>query len=42
MNNKRKWSLVAIIFVFIAVIAGLVWPKGKKSDSVESKEATDC
>lgn len=39
MNNKRKWSLVAIIFVFIAIIAGLVWPKGNKSDSVESKEA---
>lgn len=38
MSKKKKWSLIAIIIVILAIIIGVVWPKGNKNNSVKSKE----
>lgn len=38
MNNKKKWSLIALIVVVLAVIVAIAFPKGKKNNnSVQSK-----
>lgn len=38
MSKKKKWSLIAIIIVILAIIIGVVWLKDNKNNSVKSKE----
>lgn len=37
MNKKKKWSLAILIVIILAIIVAVVWPKGQKNDTVQSK-----
>lgn len=39
MNNKKKWSLIGLIIIIIAVVVA-VWPKGNNSKQSASKGTT--
>ncbi|NRN76841.1 glycine betaine ABC transporter substrate-binding protein [Lactobacillus helveticus] len=37
MNKKKTWSLAILIVIILAIIAVVVWPKGQKNNTVQSK-----